>query len=516
MKILLCFLAVLMSGRLHADSIDLYTNVYVVPPTFFTTDPQHDGWNPETDPFRDLKPKTPRPTAKEILGKAGVTFGPGTSAVYNAAKSQIIVRNTQDQMELVEAYIDSVVGVVEKQIYIVIREILIPGELDSLSLDEMEKPVVELLEGIQNRIETAASRSPAEVTRFGSYEAFREHLSTDPTKLREHDHDSVQFTAKPLTDPKFQLLAHELKKHEAVKMLSPPSVMSRSGEPFVVTSGERRYGISGVLGPDEFTIDLNLFLPPPGKALPPDSGKFDTPFQARIFDQEHAMFVSHSAQSNHTRLVFIKTSIMDPAGIPINEKGGRSAKEAAENKNTSSAETTPDISQENVELVKQSDNHAARGSWYLSNGKPVEAALYFNEALKVLPKLDVTNERRAAYEKQLAHAKATEPLEPKKVSLMKEKLESIIIPSIDFRDQPLDECFAGWFEHVIKEKDASLFPDIAPKLVFDESIPATESAITLRLSNVPASEALRYLCRLTQLRYEIDGGTIRLLPLQSK
>ncbi|MGY8641331.1 MAG: M56 family metallopeptidase [Verrucomicrobiales bacterium] len=74
---------------LSTKTSELYTNSYQVPPTF------HKSGNSNSE------------TAIEILEEAGITFPPGGSAIYNAKNSQLIVRNTSDQMELVEAFLDS-------------------------------------------------------------------------------------------------------------------------------------------------------------------------------------------------------------------------------------------------------------------------------------------------------------------------------------------------------------------------------------------------------------------------
>jgi len=99
---------------------DLFTNVYVVPPTFLSTGGGgggDGGGGGAADPFADPVEAGGgivggRQTAKQILESAGISFGTGASAIYNAGTSQLIVRNTQDQMELVEAFIESIVGFV--------------------------------------------------------------------------------------------------------------------------------------------------------------------------------------------------------------------------------------------------------------------------------------------------------------------------------------------------------------------------------------------------------------------
>lgn len=65
---------------------ELYTNVYQVTPDFLKS-----GGKEAT-------------TVLEILKNAGITFPEGASAIFNPETSQLIIRNTADQMELVEAY----------------------------------------------------------------------------------------------------------------------------------------------------------------------------------------------------------------------------------------------------------------------------------------------------------------------------------------------------------------------------------------------------------------------------
>ena len=111
---------------LSTPDADLYTNVYQVPPTFLNSGGGGDGGAAAgpVDPFAAPAgggggvALEKRKNAREILERAGVTFGEGASAIYQAAGSQLIVRNTQDQMELIEAYIRSIQDVAEKQIYI--------------------------------------------------------------------------------------------------------------------------------------------------------------------------------------------------------------------------------------------------------------------------------------------------------------------------------------------------------------------------------------------------------------
>lgn len=90
---------------------ELYTNAYTVPPSFLS------GAAPgsSTDPF---SPNAESPlTARELLEKAGVTFGPG-SGVFQGGTSQLIVKNTPEELDLVEAYIASLKEGAEKEILV--------------------------------------------------------------------------------------------------------------------------------------------------------------------------------------------------------------------------------------------------------------------------------------------------------------------------------------------------------------------------------------------------------------
>ena len=97
---------------LSTPDADLYTNVYRVPPTFLkSAGAAGGGAAGPVDPFAAPAggggggALESRPDAKQILERAGLTFGEGASAIYQASSGQLIVRNTQDQMELVEAFV---------------------------------------------------------------------------------------------------------------------------------------------------------------------------------------------------------------------------------------------------------------------------------------------------------------------------------------------------------------------------------------------------------------------------
>lgn len=254
---------------LSQPDADMFTNVYVVPPTFLSTDAGGGGGGgaAATDPFSTAPAAGTgagagaRRGAKEILESAGITFVAGASAIYNASTSQLIVRNTQDQMELVEAYIESIVQGVEKQIYITSRFVEISEEDNSeLGFDwllgpfnfgstprvfgaggtvgnqvgagnpldySFVNPGTQLPVGINNL--TAGLRSGSRAIDSNSIDALiSEAAGTAGGSSMMAP--AVFGIAGVFTDPQFQVMIRALDQKKGVDLLSAPSVMARSGQ----------------------------------------------------------------------------------------------------------------------------------------------------------------------------------------------------------------------------------------------------------------------------------------------
>ncbi len=247
---------------------DLFTNVYVVPPTFLSAGGGGDGGDggAAADPFADDSggggsgPKA-RSTAKDILIEAGVTFAPGTSAIYNPGTSQLIVRNTQDQIELIEAYIDSIKGKAEKQIYITSKFIEIAQDnTDELGFDW-------LMGGFNiggNKVFGAGGtdgngvptnqadysfNAPGSTTPVGTNPITAGNRSGDLALANDSINglinnandivtSSTELSKAPgvfgiagvFTDPQFQVVIRALAQKKGVDLMSAPSVMARSGQ----------------------------------------------------------------------------------------------------------------------------------------------------------------------------------------------------------------------------------------------------------------------------------------------
>ena len=96
------------------ESDQLYNKYYQVPPAFLSLGGGGGGGGEEVDVFADDPGDTgleARPTALEVLKDQGVDFpeGAGASAFYSPQNGQLVVRNTQKQLDLVDAIVADII-----------------------------------------------------------------------------------------------------------------------------------------------------------------------------------------------------------------------------------------------------------------------------------------------------------------------------------------------------------------------------------------------------------------------
>ncbi|MEM7600798.1 MAG: LysM peptidoglycan-binding domain-containing protein [Verrucomicrobiota bacterium] len=540
----------------------------------------HQGWQPR-DPFSEFTPVNPRKTAKQVLEDAGISFAAGSSAIYNPSTSQLIVRNTRDQMELVEAYIESIRTGVEKQIFLTFRE---------FSLDEEQQGKADELgfDWLVGKPDDASMPTEGLRRSLNSYQSFLQELSRPPV-IADETSPVVRGIAGVFTDPQYQLAVRALEKEFPSGMESLPSVMVRSGQPGLIQVGERRYGAIALLGADEFTIDLSVFLPEHGKAMFLPGDDLSTPLELTIWDGQVVAFTVSSEQGNRT--VFVKAQIMDPAGMPINPEGGLEAENTRKKESEETATNfVPELSETDKLKIKEADEIALSGSQQIAAGRHREGAENYRLALEKLPGGEFAEPRRKAYVKQLERAKAAlesaeeeEAIEDLDVNAtiesrqetwraslpggsshlvrkgqtlygiatdadtsvseirelnrldsdyieegqlilvpgglngvpgLKSILKSTIIPSVEFEDATLAEALGFVHRVLLSETGDGLFPTPVPKLILKDLDNLASTRITLRLSNVPMSETLRYITQLAQCRYEVEGTRIVISPLE--
>ncbi len=462
---------------------DLFTNVYVVPPTFLSSGAGADpfAWQDadlKSDPVLKVQQ-----TAQEVLEIAGIVFGNHCTAVYNPATSQLIVRNTQDQMELVEAYIDSIVSpMAALQLYLTVREIVFEGELRGLKpggpLENMFKPEEE---------RAAAGKN------FDSFREFQGELSRPPGDFKEN------ATIKGvLTDPQFQLLIRSLSQENSVDLISFSSVMCRSNQPALLQNKKSRCGIIPLVGADRLSIELSMFLPPIGEGIS-RKGKLHPDFHITIWDGQTVMVERAQKKGDkERRILFVTARLMDPAGIPLN-----GAAEEAD---------LPKI-RENDKKPQAGKNSAEKPKTHVvGQGETLyEIALKFGCSVSAIKKLNRSKSDVIELGQLLLvpdWGEGVDRLEKENDSELNLVLKKVIIPNIDFSDVPLRDCLGLFLAELLKQTKVDLFPGITPKISLPNSEKIGNSKITLRLKNVPAQEALRYITALAQCKYGIEGEAI--------
>lgn len=435
---------------------------------------------------------------------AGISFGEGASAIYNPSTSQLIVRNTQDQMELVEAYIESITQGVEKQIYISINE----ARFDAKDFKkEWKTSLYAEFQGAFELPELPKPPGKKRVIIFDSPDTFRKEFSRPPANPSNQGERVGRKINSVLTDPQFQIVIRALNRQKGVDLQNLPSAMSRSGQLLMVQENDQRYGVQAVLGADEFTVDLSIFLPLHGEPLFDELDAVSTPHQVTIWDGQ-TVVIAERRESGACRFVFVKAQIMDPAGMPIHARNDGTAKKEKLMKEVESSEG--ELTLESQDKVKMADEAALRGSQLMADGDYNGALKKYAAALDILPKHEMTAPRRRAYEKQLARAKA---LEKPVIAVFAESLRRIILPEVDFRDVPLEDALGQLLVLMHKHADRGLFPDFKPRVSLTDAEKIQNPKITLRLGNVPASEALRYVTSLAQCKYRIEEEVIIVEPL---
>lgn len=188
-----------------------------------------------------------RADAKTFLENSGVTFPPGASATYVPAGSRLVVRNTQENIDLIEAIISNNTPEVFKQIEIEskfceisqtnLKELSFSFNLGSANIPGSQRLFVTGGNGI-----TPGTTAPTDAqnlnvnTRSGSFGISGNAidallLGTTGSMVNT---SSVLNLAGVLTDPQFQIAVRALNQMKGVDLLSAPRVTTKSGQKAVI------------------------------------------------------------------------------------------------------------------------------------------------------------------------------------------------------------------------------------------------------------------------------------------
>jgi general secretion pathway protein D len=241
-----------------------FTRIYKVPPDF---ESMSSGGGDAAAPAAPADPfaagggaaatatgLTKRQSALEILRGQGILFPDGATAVFNKVTSQLIVKNTQPNLDLVEAFVDSIINQITKQVYITTKFVEVTQKnTDELGFDW-------LLGGFGTNSDTVVvgggtdgnwggnvsyTGSVADLVTGGAIAPVTRGLRTGSRAIRGDSVDSlfsptdasadtvapgVLSIAGIFTDPQFGVVIRALSQRKGVDLMSAPSVTTKGGQ----------------------------------------------------------------------------------------------------------------------------------------------------------------------------------------------------------------------------------------------------------------------------------------------
>jgi general secretion pathway protein D len=242
-----------------------FTRIYKVPPDFesMSSGGGGDAAAPAApaDPFAagggaaaTVTGLTKRQSALEILRGQGILFPEGATAVFNKVTSQLIVKNTQPNLDLVEAFVDSIINQITKQVYITTKFVEVTQKnTDELGFDW-------LLGGFGTNSDgvvigggsdgnwggnVSYTGTLADLVTNGAVAPVTRGLRTGSRAIRGDSVDSLFSTtaagsdtvapgvlsvAGIFTDPQFGMVIRALSQRKGVDLMSAPSVTTKGGQ----------------------------------------------------------------------------------------------------------------------------------------------------------------------------------------------------------------------------------------------------------------------------------------------
>ncbi len=251
----------------------MYTEIYRVPPSFLSISGGGGGAETTDDPFgapTEGGLGTTRRGAVEVLRDAGVDFPEGSSAFFNAQSSQVVVHNTQKNLELVEEFIRTTnIIQVPKQVQIETKfvevrqtnvnevgfdwllsgfgwssanDVLIGGGTGAGQFGGVDYPIIDadgnpIGGGVVNGIPVGGGRV-TQGLRTGSsaivgsaIDALIANGRVGAVSGLLSPAPGVFSLAGIMTDPQFQVVIRALDQKKGTDLLSAPTILTKSGSP---------------------------------------------------------------------------------------------------------------------------------------------------------------------------------------------------------------------------------------------------------------------------------------------
>ena len=232
----------------------LVTKEYKVPPTFIPPKPlDNTSALPQagtSDSSNNMPRVAARYNAQDYLASQGVDFPTGASANYLPSGSKLVVRNTRDNIDLIDSLVDAAMGVAPSQVSIETKFLEITqNNLQELGFDWLLGPfsigggVYGSGGGGANGLNSA--NYPFNSSGMNSVGALRtgdqaipqasiNGLLAGQTPNSTTPAPGVFSVGGIFTDPQFQLVIRGLNQKKGVDLMSAPKVTTKSGVKAVV------------------------------------------------------------------------------------------------------------------------------------------------------------------------------------------------------------------------------------------------------------------------------------------
>jgi general secretion pathway protein D len=237
-----------------------FTRIYKVPPDFETmggSSAAPAAPAAAADPFAAggaapaASGLTVRQSALDILKSQGIPFPEGATAVFNKVTSQLIVKNTQPNLDLVESFVDSIIGQVTKQVYITSKFVEVTQKnTDELGFDWLlggsgGDVVVGGGTTGNSGVRSSYSGNIGDLITAGTLAPVTNGLRSGGRAIRGDSIDSLFSAIDPssdnvspgalsvagvLTDPQFGVVLRALSQRKGVDLMSAPSVTTKGGQ----------------------------------------------------------------------------------------------------------------------------------------------------------------------------------------------------------------------------------------------------------------------------------------------
>jgi general secretion pathway protein D len=231
----------------------LVTKEYQVPPTFIPPKPLNAGGGIPQAGGGVSDPNTPRVAgrynAQEYLLSQGVDFPPGASANYLPSGSKLVVRNTRDNIDVIDALVDAAMGVAPSQVDIQTKFLEInQNNLQELGFSWLLGPfsigggvygsgggnsaVNSANYPFGNPMAGGYPMSPVGSVRSGDQAITGNSVDSvlaGKTGVSDATAPGIFSIAGVFTDPQFQLVIRALNQKKGIDLMSAPKVTTKSG-----------------------------------------------------------------------------------------------------------------------------------------------------------------------------------------------------------------------------------------------------------------------------------------------